>query len=73
MAEDIRQLNRSLAEKVIDRAGSDPQFKQQFLDDPEGAIRGAGFPEVQRLEEMQEVQGQAQCKDFMWTFGCSIP
>jgi hypothetical protein len=68
--EQTRQLNRSLMEKVLDRAASDPQFKQQILDDPEAAMRD--FPEAQQIARMQgaaqaqsgqsqqgDVQGQA--------------
>ncbi len=56
MTEDIRQLSRRLAEKVLDKAGEDPQFKQQLLDDPEAAVGDAGFPEVQELQDMQQNQ-----------------
>ena len=64
--EQFRQLNRDLMEKVIDKAASDPAWKQRLLDDPEAAMAEAGFPEAQRLEELeelQEVQGQNfQCR-----------
>ncbi len=33
--EQIRQLNRTLTEKVLDRAVSDPAWTQQLLDDPQ--------------------------------------
>jgi hypothetical protein len=58
--EQTRQLHRSLTQKVLDRAASDPQWKQQLIDDPETAMRGAGFPETQQLEQAQggEVRGQ---------------
>ena len=49
---EIRQLNRDLMEKVIDRAASDPEWKQRLLDDPEAAMREAGFPEARQLQEM---------------------
>ena len=62
--EEIRQLNRDLMEKVIDRAASDPEWKQRLLNDPEVAMTEAGFPETRQLEEVQvsllkgqEVQG----------------
>jgi hypothetical protein len=69
--EQTRQLNRSLTEKVLDRAASDPQWKQQLLDDPEAAMRMANFPETQQLQQMQqsaqsrgaEVTGQHQHHD----------
>ena len=50
--EEFRQLNRSLMEKVLDRAASDPRWKQQLLDDPEAAT--AEFPEAQMFREMHE-------------------
>jgi hypothetical protein len=68
ISEEIRQLNRSLTEKVLDRAASDPRWKQQLLDDPEAAMQTADFPETQQLLEAQasaeapeeyEVRGQA--------------
>jgi hypothetical protein len=52
--DESRQLNRSLMEKVLDRAASDPTWKQQLLDEPEVAMRTANFPEVQLLEEMRQ-------------------
>jgi hypothetical protein len=52
--EQTRQLNRSLTEKVLDRAASDPQWKQLLLDDPEAAMRAANFPETQQLQQMQQ-------------------
>ncbi len=63
--EEMRQLNRTLTEKVLDRAASDPQWKQRLLDDPEAAMREANFPETQQLEQIEadagegEVRGQA--------------
>jgi hypothetical protein len=50
----LQQLNRSLTEKVLDRAASDPQWKQQLLDDPEAAMRAANFPELQQVQQMQQ-------------------
>jgi hypothetical protein len=61
--EEFRQLHRSLFAKVLDKAASDPAWKQQLLDDPEAALRAAGFAETQRIEELRqteaEVTGQA--------------
>ncbi len=51
--EEFRRLNRNLMEKILDRAASDPEWKQLLLDNPEAAILEAGFPEVQQLQEMQ--------------------
>ena len=62
--EQSRQIHRSLTEKVLDKACSDPQWRQQLLDDPEEAMRAAGFPEAQQLQQIQasaqgsEVSGQ---------------
>lgn len=59
--EEIRRLNRDLMEKVLDRAGEDPGWKQQLLDDPEMAMREAGFQEAERLREMYEgVKAEAE-------------
>ncbi len=64
--EQTRQLHRSMTEKILDRAASDPEWKQQLLDDPEAAIRAANFPEAQQLEQVRagagegEVRGQAR-------------
>jgi hypothetical protein len=49
--EQFRRLNRDLMEKVLDRATSDPEWKQRLLDDPEAAIAEAGFPETQLLRQ----------------------
>ena len=61
--EEYRQLYRSLTEKILDRAASDPTWKQRLLDDPEAAMRAANFPELERVEEMRagagEVRGHA--------------
>jgi hypothetical protein len=51
--EQFRRLNRDLMEKVLDKAASDPEWKQRLLDDPEAAMMEAGFPEVESLREMQ--------------------
>ena len=52
--EQARELNRSLMEKLLDRAASDPAWKQQLLDDPEAALREANFPETQQIQRMLE-------------------
>ena len=49
--EEFRQLNRDLMEKMIDKAASDPVWKQRLLDDPEAAMLEADFSEAQRLRE----------------------
>jgi hypothetical protein len=60
----IQKMHRDLTERVLDKACSDPQWKQQFLDDPELAMRNANFPELQELQQASpqgggEVQGQS--------------
>ncbi len=60
VSEEVRQLNRSLTEKVLDRAASDPAWKQQLLDDPEAAMRMANFPELQQIEQMQQSAGASR-------------
>ena len=52
--EQAKQLNRSLMEKVLNRAANDLQWKQRLLDDPEAAMREANFPETQTIEEMHQ-------------------
>ena len=58
--EEIRQLNRSLMEQMLDKAASDPEWKQRLLDDPEAAIVEAGFPEAEKL---REIQASAQAEE----------
>ncbi len=64
--EEHKQLLQSLTEKVLDRAASDPEWKQRLLSDAEAAMREAGFPEVKRLEEMrQEAEVRGHYGDLM--------
>ncbi len=58
--EELQQLQRSLNEKVLDRAASDPQWKQQLLDDPQAAMREANFPELKRVDEMRKSTWSSQ-------------
>ena len=56
--EELRRLKRSLTEKVLDRAASDPAWKERYLDDPDAAMREAGFAEeVRRIEEVRQSVG----------------
>jgi hypothetical protein len=74
--EQAKQLNRSLMEKLLDRAASDPTWKQQLLDDPEVALRESGFPEIQqirRMEEQAEVQGHTSSGSDLSLVGTSGP
>ena len=72
--EQFRRLNRDLMEKVLDKAASDPEWKQRLLDDPEAAITEADFPETRRFREMQasrEAQ-EAEVSGHIITFiGCA--
>jgi hypothetical protein len=54
-----QQLHRSLTEKVLDRAASDPEWRQLLIEDPERAMREANFPEAQELGQAQQL-GQTQ-------------
>jgi hypothetical protein len=61
--EEYRQVQRSLTEKILDRAASDSTWKQQLLSDPNATLREADFPELKRLAEIHqeqaaEVEGQ---------------
>ena len=68
-----QQLHRSLTEKVLDRAESDPEWRQLLIDDPELAMREANFPEAQQLEQQGEVVGhgwgsqKVGCR-WIWTW-----
>jgi hypothetical protein len=64
--EENKQLLQSLTEKVLDRAASDPLWKERLLNDAEAAMREADFPEYQRLEEIrQEAEVQGHYMDYM--------
>ena len=52
--EQTKQLQRNLTEKVLDRAASDPEWRQRLLEDSEAAMREAGFPEAERLAEIHQ-------------------
>jgi hypothetical protein len=57
----IRQLHRSLTEQVLDRAASDPEWRQLLIEDPDRAMEDANFPEARELEQApaeMEVVGQ---------------
>ena len=60
----MQKMHRDLTEKVLDKACSDPQWKQQLIEDPQLAMREADFPELQQLQQSSqqsggEVQGQS--------------
>jgi hypothetical protein len=59
--EEYRQVSQRLTEKILDRAASDPTWKQLLLDDRATALRAANFPEIEKLDELRhraEVEGQ---------------
>jgi hypothetical protein len=58
--EQTRQLYRSLTEKILERAASDPEWKQQLLDDSEAAMRTANFPEIRQLQQIEQRVQQAR-------------
>ncbi len=72
--EEIRQLHADLTERMLDKAASDPDWKQRLLEDPQAALRAADFPELRRFEEMRrsaqssqrgaEVRGQQRWLDI---------
>jgi hypothetical protein len=58
--EQARQLHRMLTEKVLDKACSDPQWRQQLIEDPEMAMREANFPEAQQFLETRSPSAEAE-------------
>ena len=71
-SDESRQLSRSLTEKVLDRAASDPLWKQQLLDDPEAAMREANFPETQRIQELGKSAAEASQAAEVRGQGCPV-
>ena len=45
----MTEMHRSLTEKVLDRAESDPEWRQLLIEDPELAMREANFPEARQM------------------------
>lgn len=58
--EKYQQLNQRLTEKMLDKAASDPHWKQWLLTDLEAAMRKANFPEYQRLEEVRQKEAEVR-------------
>src|SRR5919199_3193761 len=52
MPEDIHQLQRRVRELILDRAEIDPQWRRQYIEDPQTAMEG--IPEARQLHEMYE-------------------
>jgi hypothetical protein len=61
-AEEYLQQQDSLWEKILERAASDPTWKRHLLDEPDAALREAGFPELERVEEMRAVAGEGEVR-----------
>lgn len=53
-SEEYQQLNRTLLEKVLDRAANDSECRRLLRDDPEATMQAAEFPEDRRLQEMYQ-------------------
>ena len=58
---------RALSEKILERAAEDDQFRQQLLDDPEGALQQGGLDGD--IEELQESLASLETDDVQghWT------
>ncbi|HEY8285617.1 MAG TPA: hypothetical protein VIJ28_14635 [Chloroflexota bacterium] len=74
--QDIQGL-RAKAETVIDRAKSDPAFREQLKADPTAAFEAAGIPSDAAQELAQEsggeVRGYAMCiVATCWFTECAI-
>jgi hypothetical protein len=52
--EEYQQLRKSLTHKILDKAASDPLWKQQLLDDPEASMWQADLPESRQLQQANE-------------------
>jgi hypothetical protein len=67
----IFELKRSMREQILNRAESDPEWRQLFIDDPELAMREANFPAAQQLQ--QQPQGEVVGQMENWEkYGWSI-
>ena len=58
--EQTRWPHQNLTEKVLDKAASDPQRKQQLIGDPEAVMRTGNFPKTQQLQQMQARAGASR-------------
>jgi hypothetical protein len=47
-------------EKMLDKAASDPLWKQRLLEDPKAAMQEADFPEARQLGELRQAEGTAE-------------
>ena len=62
----MQNMHRDLTEKVLDKACSDPQWKQQLIEDPELAMRNANFPELQELQQASQPSGGGEVQGQSW-------
>ena len=62
----MQNMHRDLTEKVLDKACSDPQWKQQLIEDPELAMRNADFPELQQLQQASQQSGGGEVQGQSW-------
>ncbi|HEY8285615.1 MAG TPA: hypothetical protein VIJ28_14625 [Chloroflexota bacterium] len=73
--QDIQEL-RAKAETVINRAKSDPAFREQLKADPTATFEAAGIPSDAAQELAQEsdgeVRGYARCLATCWFTECAI-
>lgn len=65
------QQIRAQVQAVVDRAKSDPEYKQQLKSSPQETLRAAGVPDVAigylsaELTEGSEIAGQAEVSGYM--------
>jgi hypothetical protein len=52
--EEYKSLERSLREKILEKAANDPEWRQQYVEDPEQALQQSGIEEAQRIREVHE-------------------
>ena len=61
---EIKKRERAVLERILDRAASDEQFKNQLLDNPEQALQDLGVSqELEALDnpgQMSDVAGQGR-------------
>ena len=58
-----RELERRLREKILEKAANDPDWRQQYVENPEDALNAAGFDETQRLREFHEVANRGESEE----------
>jgi hypothetical protein len=68
-AASMTEMHRSLTEKILDRAESDPEWRQLLIDDPELAMREANFPEAQELGQGPQRPREREVVGQWWPGG----